>query len=85
MLTERSSPPTSRTSPTPVERSSTGRTVLSASSVSSRIERSPEIAMVMTGAWSLSVLEMTGGRMSRGRLRWAMETLSRTSWAATSI
>jgi hypothetical protein len=41
--------------------------------------------MVMTGAWSLSVLEMTGGRMSRGRLRWAMETLSRTSWAATSI
>ncbi len=85
MFTERERPPTSRTSPTPVERSSATFTVLSAISVSSRIERSPESAMVITGAWSLSVLEMIGGRMSRGRLRWAMETLSRTSWAATSI
>ena len=62
-----------------------GRTVLSAISVSSRTERSPDSAMVMTGAWSLSNFETTGGRISRGRLRTAMATLSRTSWAATSI
>ncbi len=74
-----------RTSPTPLERSSTTLTVLSAISVSSRIERSPESATVMTGAWSLSLLAMIGGRTSRGRLRMAMATLSRTSWAATSI
>ncbi len=41
--------------------------------------------MVTTGAWSLSNFETTGGRISRGRLRTAMATLSRTSWAATSI
>src|SRR6267378_3043353 len=82
---ERSRPPTIRTSPTPCERSSSGRTILSAISVSSRRGRSPESAMVTTGAWSLSILAITGGFTSRGRLRWAIETLSRTSWAATSM
>src|SRR5215470_104081 len=85
MLTERGRPPTIRTSPTPAERSSCGRTSLSAISVSSRSERSPDSAIVTTGAWSLSNLAMIGGRISRGMLRTAMATLSRTSWAATSI
>jgi hypothetical protein len=58
---------------------------LSAISVSSRTLRSPESAMVTTGAWSLSNLAMMGGRISRGRLRSAMATLSRTSWAAASM
>ena len=74
-----------RTSPTPAERSSRGRTILSAISVSSRSARSPDTASVTTGAWSLSNLDTIGGRISRGRLRTAMATLSRTSWAATSI
>src|SRR5215467_16213081 len=85
MLTERGRPPTIRTSPTPADRSSCGRTSLSAISVSSRSERSPDSAIVTTGAWSLSNLAMIGGRISRGMLRTAMATLSRTSWAATSI
>ena len=85
MLIARSSPPMMRTSPTPAERSSWGRTILSASSVSSRRSRSPDSATVTTGAWSLSNLDTTGGRISRGTLRVAMATLSRTSWAATSI
>src|SRR5215831_20249578 len=85
MLTERGRPPTIRTSPTPAERSSCGRTSLSAISVSSRSERSPDRAIVTTGAWSLSNLAMIGGRISRGMLRTAMATLSRTSCAATSI
>src|SRR5215813_1808685 len=85
MLTERSRPPTIRTSPTPAERSSCGRTSLSAISVSSRRERSPDSAIVTTGAWSLSNFAMIGGRISRGMLRTAMATLSRTSCAATSI
>ncbi len=58
---------------------------MSAISVSSRSERSPDSAIVTTGAWSLSNFETMGGRISRGRLRIAMATLSRTSWAATSI
>jgi hypothetical protein len=59
-------------------------TVLSAISVSSRKLRLPDTARVSTGAWSLSSLETVGGRMSRGRLRAAFRTFSRTSWAATS-
>ena len=49
MLTERSRPPTIRTSPTPVERSSCGRTILSAISVNSRSDRSLDSAIVTTG------------------------------------
>ena len=74
-----------RTSPTPADRSSATFTSLSAISVSSLRERSPATATVSTGAWSLSVLEMIGVRMSRGRLRSTAAILSRTSWAATSI
>src|SRR5688572_10098496 len=74
-----------RTSPTPLDRSSWTLTVLSAISVSSRSDRSPESATVTTGAWSLSNLEITGGRMSRGRFRTARATFSRTSCAATSM
>src|SRR5262245_3976645 len=85
MLMERASPPMMRTSPTPAERSSCGRTILSAISVSSRSDRSPASAIVTTGACSLSNLMMIGGRISRGMLRTAIATLSRTSWAATSI
>src|SRR5262249_31902254 len=44
-----------------------------------------ERALAPTGAWSLSNFETTGGRLSLGMLRMAMATLSRTSWAATSI
>ena len=74
-----------RTSPTPADRSSATFTSLSAISVSSLRERSPATATVSTGAWSLSVLEMIGVRMSRGRLRRTAAILSRTSCAATSI
>ena len=67
MLTARSRPPTSRTSPTPSARSRSTLTVLSAISVSSRRLRLPETARVRTGAWSLSSLETVGGRMSSGQ------------------
>src|SRR5688572_8986765 len=85
MLMARSAPPTMRTSPTPVERSKRGLTNLSASSVSSRIGRSAESAIVMTGDWSLSNLPIVGGRTSGGRSRSTVATRSRTSWAAASM
>ncbi len=74
-----------RTSPTPEERSSPTFTILSASSVSSRNGRSPATATVSTGDWSLSVFAMIGTLASRGRLRMARATFSRTSCAATSM
>ena len=84
MLMARSRPPTTRTSPTPLVRSSCTRTVLSASSVSSRSERSPESAMVRTGELSLSNFWTTGGVASSGRRLTTVLTRSRTSWAAVS-
>ena len=48
-LMARGRPPTMRTSPTPGERSSCGRAILSAISVSSRSDRSLASAIVSTG------------------------------------
>src|SRR5512134_463563 len=62
----RPSPPTMFISPTPVERSSSGLTSLSASSVSSRTGRSADRATVITGCESLLNLLTTGGSTSRG-------------------
>ncbi len=60
----RSKPPTMRTSPTPTERSSCTLTILSAISVNSRSDRSPETAIVRIGESSLLNFEMTGGSTS---------------------
>jgi hypothetical protein len=74
------------TAPTPPTRSSCGRTILSPSSVSSRKDRSPVSAMVMTGALSLLNFWTTGGRRraSSGSRLMTVETRSRTSCAAVS-
>ena len=84
-LIARDSPPTIRTSPTPAERSICTFTTLSATSVSSRSERLPERATVITGEASLSFFAMTGGLTSFGSLARTLATRSRTSWVATSM
>ena len=73
------------TSPTPAERSMWVLTILSAISVNSRCERSPESASDRMGDWSVSALAMVGGSVSRGRSRTTVATRSRTSWAAASM
>ena len=84
-LMARSRPPTICTWPTPLARSSRSLTTLSASSVSSRMGRSPDSATVSTGADSLSNFDTMGGSASRGRSRSTVATRSRTSWAAVSM
>jgi hypothetical protein len=84
-LIARSCPPTTSTSPTPLARSSCGRTSWFASSVSSRIERSAESATVSTGVDSLFILEMVGGSVPSGSLFSTVCTRSRTSCVAVSM
>ena len=85
MLIARSSPPTICTSPTPAERSSGTLTILSAISVSSRIDRLPASAIERTGELSLSCLRMSGGSIVGGSRRSTEPTRSRTSCAAVSM
>ena len=81
----RSSPPTICTSPTPVDRSRTTLTVLSAISVSSRIDRLPESATAIVADCSLFCFWMIGGSTSSGSRRMTDATRSRTSCAAVSM
>src|SRR5215510_7861545 len=85
MLIARSRPPTICTSPTPGARSSGTLTILSAISVSSRIESWPDSAIDRLGSRSLSCFMIIGGSMSSGSRRTTDCTRSRTSWAATSM
>src|SRR6185295_10038340 len=85
IFTARFWPPTRRTSPTPLLRSSWTLATLSASSVSSRTLRSADSAIVSTGAASLSCLVTMGGSVPGGRLRSTVCTRARTSAAATSM
>src|SRR5579884_2179472 len=84
MLMARLRPPDKNTEPTPETVCSGSWIWCLAISVTSRTSRLPEITMVMIGEASRSNLLTTGGSMPCGKFLTMADTLSRTSWAATS-
>src|SRR5262249_30302122 len=85
MLTCRWRPPTSSTCPTPFTLSSCRRSTLSAYSVMSRTGFFALSARLSTGAASGSNLSTRGCWIVFGSSGRTLFTLSRTSWAATSV
>ena len=84
MLMARSRPPTSDTEPTPRCVSMSSLICFLAISVISRRSRLPETTMLRIGVASMSNLSTTGESVPAGSCDRTVETLSRTSCAATS-
>jgi hypothetical protein len=78
-------PPDRSIDATPSTVSNPRRTTLSATSVISRIGRSPYSASVTTGSESGSALRTVGGKAFTGSCRCAPDTFSRTSSTASPI